>query len=407
MNILLLSLYFRPDVAANAVIMTELVEELLERGHEVTVVTAFPHYAQNVTQPKYRGKIFQKEESEGLTIIRTYLYTSPEKQRFLVRLFNYASYNILSTLAALFTGQQDVIIAPSPPLTVGLSAAIIGFFKRIPYIYNVQDINPDVLIKLGILKNNLIIQFSKWLEKFVYTRAEHITVLSEGFRQNLVKKGVPDHKISVIPNFIDPNFIQPLPKDNSFREEHELQSDFLITYAGNLGHSQYLEVLLESARRLEDKGRFTFLVVGNGSRKAELKKLAQDDQLSNVHFLPFQPRERVPEIYAAADICVVTLKSGIAMDSVPSKAYTIMASSRPVLAAVDRGSDTWKLIQEAACGVCVEPEDPEAFTEAILSMSSQPALLEKFGKNGREYVLRHHTREVIGQKYDRLLRANF
>jgi colanic acid biosynthesis glycosyl transferase WcaI len=186
MRILVITLYYHPDIGANAVIVTQLCQELANRGHQLMVVTGFPHYADNTLERRYRGKLLASERTGQLRVIRTYLYTSPHKASFLVRFLNYVSFNILSTLAGLFSGPQDVILAPSPPLTIGLSAAIIGFFKRIPYVYNVQDINPDVLIKLGILKNRLFISFSKWLERFVYRCAAVITVLSEGFQNNLL-----------------------------------------------------------------------------------------------------------------------------------------------------------------------------------------------------------------------------
>ena len=403
MRILLLSLYFEPDIGANAVIVSELAHELDRLGHQITVITSFPHYKGNVLEDSYRGKLIVKKQRENIHVIRTYIYTSPEKDRFLVRLLNYVSFNILSTLAGIFSGKQDLILAPSPPLSIGLSAAIIGFFKRIPYVYNVQDINPDVLIKLGILKNPLFIRFSKWLEKFVYQHARHITVLSEGFKRNLLKKGVPVKKISIVPNFVDPDFIKPLPRQNSFRKRFELEGKFIILYAGNLGHSQDLVQILKIAKLKQGDDKLAFVIVGGGSRKSFLKEKAKTLHLNNVHFIPFQPWEDVPLIYAAADVSLVTLKEDIALDSVPSKIYTIMASKRPVLAAVDQGSDAWKLIREAKCGICVEPDNDRALLDAISILRQSPELRNEMGKKGRNFVLKRYTRRVVGKKYHQLI----
>lgn len=402
MRILILTLYFQPDLGANAVIVTELAKEFIQLDHQVTVVTGVPHYATNVTERDYRWKLFTNEEHGNLRIIRTYLYTNPQKDRFIVRLLNYVSFNLLSTLAGLFSGGYDIILAPSPPLTIGLSAAIIGFFKDIPYIYNVQDINPDVLIKLGILKNRLFIHFSKWLEKFVYKNAETVTILSEGFRQNLLGKGVPESKLKVIPNFVDPDFIKPGAKENSFRESNNLLGKFVVMYAGNLGHSQNLEDLLYCAKNLQKDSEIIFVIVGNGSRKPYLEESARQLAVKNVVFLPFQPREAVPQIYAAADLALVTLKKGIALDSVPSKIYTIMASSRPVLAAVDPGSDAWDLVQQAGCGVCLPPENPQELTKSILDLREDPDLCEQMGMRGRNYIEKHHSRKMIAEEYHQL-----
>jgi len=402
-RVLLLTLYFAPDVAANAVIMTELAEELTALGHQVTVVTAFPHYAGNVIDRRYCGRLIQQDEHKGIRVIRTYLYTSPHKQRFLVRFLNYVSFNVLSTLAVLFASPQDIILAPSPPLTIGLSAYIISRLKRIPYVYNVQDIYPDVVVKLGILKNPWVIALSRWLERFVYAHARHITVLSEGFWANLLRKGVPPEKLTVIPNFVDVDFIRPLPRNNGFRHRFGLDGRFVVLYAGNLGHSQNLEHVLECANLLREQDDIAFVIVGNGSRKPYLEAQARQMGLCNVQFIPFQPREDVPDIYAAADVSLVPLRKGIALDSVPSKVYSIMASARPVIAALDPGSDAWTLVEQAQCGLCVPPEDPHALAEAIRALYADPTLRERLGRNGREHVVQHYTRQAVARRYNELL----
>ena len=403
MRILLLTLYFAPDIAANAVVMTELAEELTTLGHQVTVVTAFPHYASNVIDHRYRRLLVQRDEYKGIRVIRTYLYTSPHKRRLRVRLLSYISFNLLSTLAGLFAGSHDVILAPSPPLTIGLSAYIISRVKRIAYVYNVQDIYPDVMVKLGILKKPWIIALSHWLERFVYAHARHITVLSEGFRANLLRKDVPPEKITVIPNFVDVDFIRPLPQDNSFSHRFGLEGRFVVLYAGNIGHSQGLEHVLQCARLLEHERGIAFAIVGNGSTKPRLEQQAREMGLSNLQFIPFQPAEDVPFLYAAADLSLVPLKRTVALDSVPSKVYTIMASARPVIAAVDPGSDAWTLVEQAQCGLCVEPENPHALAEAIRTVYANPALRERLGRSGREHVVQHYTQQVVARQYHELL----
>ena len=403
MRILLLSFYFAPDIAANAVIMTELAEELATLGHQVTVVTAFPHYAENVIDPRYRGRFIRQDEHKGIRVIRTHLYTSPHKRRTLVRILSYISFNFLSTLAGLFSGQQDVILAPSPPLTIGFSAYVISRVKRIPYVYNVQDIYPDVVIKLGLLKNPIGKPLFRILERFVYRHARHITVISEGFRANLLGKGVPPQKLNIIPNFVDVDFIRPLRRNNSFRRRFGLDWRFVALFAGNIGHSQDLEHVLGCAALLQDRDHIAFVIVGGGSCKQQLEDQARKMGLRNIHFIPFQPREDVPHIYAAADISLVTLRKGIALDSFPSKAYTIMASARPIIAAVDPGSDVWNLVQQTKCGLCVEPENPQALAESIRTLYADPALRERLGRNGRKHVMEYYTRQVVARQYHELL----
>jgi colanic acid biosynthesis glycosyl transferase WcaI len=403
LRILLLTLYFAPDIAANAVITTELAEELASLGHEVTVVTALPHYAGNVIDPRFRGKIIQQDEHKGIQVIRTHLYTSPHKRRTLVRILSYISFNFLSTLGGLFSGPQDIILAPSPPLTIGFSAYIISRVKRIPYVYNVQDIYPDVVIKLGLLKNPIGKPLFRILERFVYRHARHITVLSKGFRANLLAKGVPNQRLTIIPNFVNVDFIRPMHRNNTFRYHFGLDGRFVVLFAGNIGHSQDLEHVLECAALLRDRDHITFVIVGDGSRKAQLQDQARRMSLRNVLFIPFQPREDVPNIYAASNISLVTLRKGIALDSLPSKAYTIMGSGRPIIAAVDPGSDIWNLVNQAECGLCVEPENPRALAKAIRTLYAEPALRERMGRNGRKHVTENYARQVVARQYHELL----
>jgi colanic acid biosynthesis glycosyl transferase WcaI len=404
MHILLLTLYFTPDIGANAVVMTELAEGLAALGHQVTVVTAVPHYASNVIDPQYRGRLIQNNDYKGIRVIRVYLYTAPEKQRFLVRLLNYVSFNVLSTLAGVWAGPQDIILAPSPPLTIGLSAWFVSRLKRIPYIYNVQDIYPDIAIRLRVLTNPALIRFSYWLEKFVYRRAVSITVLSEGFRRNLLAKGVPAEKLRVIPNFVDIDFIRPLPKDNIFSRQHNLHNRFVVMYAGNIGLSQGLETLLEAARILQDLADLRILIIGNGSAKPGLEVQAQAMGLTNVEFLPFQPRETLPDMYATADVSLVLLKQGIGAESVPSKAYTILASGRPLIAAVDEQAETRRLVAESQCGMVVPPEEAQTLADAIRQMYHAPVARAEMGQRGRASVSAHYTPQVVASQYDALLK---
>lgn len=405
MKILLLTMYFAPDIAANAVIMTELAEELAARGHQITVVTSVPHYADNTLDQRFRRKLVQQSEHNGVRVLRTYVYASSQKHRFVVRLLNYLSFNVLSTLAGLISGRHDVILAPSPPLTIGLSAWIIGCIRRTPYVYNVQDIYPDVAIKLGALKNPLIIALSRRLERFVYRGARRVAVLSIGFRANLLSKGVPEQKLAVIPNFVDVDFVRPLPRDNDFSRRLDLRKRFVVLYAGNIGYSQNLEHLLEAAATLRNLPDLVTLIVGNGSRKPYFQSLAREMCLENVTFLPFQAREDVPSLYATADVCVVTLRRGIAGDSVPSKVYTIMASGRPIVAAVDRGSDAWNLVNEARCGLSVEPERPADLAAAIRQLYDNSALRHQMGQSGREFVVKRFTPRAVAAQYEDLLNS--
>ncbi|MBI3945011.1 MAG: glycosyltransferase family 4 protein [Armatimonadetes bacterium] len=404
MRILLLTLYFEPDITANAAILTRLAEELAALGHAVSVVTAFPHYAGNRIDPRYRGTLIERARHGDIRVTRTYVYVASDKGSLRARLLNYASFNLLSVVAGLLSPAPDVVLAPSPPLTIGLTAWLLGSLKRVPFVYNVQDIYPDIAIRLGILTNPRAIRAFRRLEDFVYRRAAAVSVLSEGFRQNLLGKGVPPAKLRIIPNFVDPDLVRPQPKENPFARREGLADRFVALYAGNIGLSQGLETLLGACAHLRDLPDFLAVIVGNGAARPALEARAQEMGLSNVRFLPFQPKEDLAMMYASADVSLVLLKRGIGAESVPSKAYAILASGRPILAAVDAGADTDRLIQDARCGVAVPPEDPAALARAIRALRADPAARAQMGRRGREHVVAHYSPGAIARQYEALLR---
>jgi len=403
MHILLLSTYFRPDIASTGVLMTQLAEELAELGHRITVITSMPHYDTNRIWDSYRGRLVVHECQGLMDIYRVYLYVPQQKENFKGRLLNYASFHLLSGLVATFIRHPDVILVPSPPLTNGVTGFLISRLRRIPFVYNVQDIWPDVVIRVGVMKNPRIIAFFRSVERFVYRTAAAITVIGEGFRRNLVAKGVHSDKIHIIPNFADAEFMRPLPRHNGFSHRHGLDDRFVVLFAGNVGLSQGLDTVLEAARLLTDRPDVLFLIVGNGAAKFNLIKQAEELHLNNVRFLSFQPHEAVPEMYASADVCLVPLRRGLTEESVPCKVFTIMASGRPLVASVDRESDTWQLVKEAECGLCIEPENHEALAEALRTLYADRTLRRCLGRNGRKHVVQHYTRQAMAQRYEDVL----
>ena len=209
MRILLLSTYFRPDVASTGVIMSKLADEFVARGHEVTVVTSVPHYDKNQVWPEYSRKLVYREQGHSMQVYRLYTHVARDKANVGQRILAYGSFNLLSILRGLTLSKHDVILVPSPPLSNGVIADFMGRMRGTPFVYNVQDIWPDVAVRAGVLKSPKMIHRLKKMEDYVYRRAAGITVISDGFRANLLSKGVPGDKISVIPNFIDTNFITP------------------------------------------------------------------------------------------------------------------------------------------------------------------------------------------------------
>lgn len=399
MRILLLSTYFRPDVASTGVIMTKLAEEFVAKGHEVTVLTTVPHYDINRVWPEYSRRLVYSERSGSMRIYRLFTYVAQDKANVFQRILAYGSFNLLSILRGVTLPKHDVILVPSPPLSNGIIADLLGRVSRTPYVYNVQDIWPDVAVRAGVLKSPKWIRRLGKMERYVYRRAAGLAVISDGFRSNLLTKGVPQEKISVIPNFIDTDFLAPQPRQNAFSASHGLDGKFVVLFAGNMGFSQGLEIVIDAAAQLEGIPEIQFLMVGNGAGREAAEKHLEKRGLGNVQFLPFQPHEDLPNMYGSADVCLIPLRRGFTMESVPCKLFSIMAAGKPAIAAVDNGSETWSLLQRAKCGLCVEPEDATSLADAILQYYRDAEARGEAGRHAREYVESEFRASVVAERY--------
>lgn len=403
MKILVISLYYAPDQCqSNGPLIRALCDDWTQAGHDVTVLTSFPHYGLGAVWPEYRGRWFERDQVGGVRVRRSYIYV-PRRRSGLGRALNYLSFNLSSTLAGFFTGKQDVIFVMSPPLTIGLTAYLLGLIKRVPYCYNLQDIWPEAAVKLGMLRGRRVIEFFERLERFIYRHSRRIFAISAEFQQNLIGKGVAAEKIEVIPNFVDAELIRPLPKTNDFSNAHELTDKFVVLYAGNIGLSQGLEVILAAAETLRAHREIVFLIIGQGSCRDQLMLEAERRGLMNVRFLPLQPEADVPLVYAACDVALIPLRRGITAHSVPCKTYSIMAAGKPFIAGVDAGSNVAELAGAVGCGVCVPPEDGRALAEAVLRLQSAPDAARLMGQKGRAHVARHFARALITNRYRHVL----
>ena len=396
MKILIITINYFPEIGGIARITTELSESLKKRGHEVTVVTAFPHHPYGIVSKEYRGKLLQREEFNGIKLIKTYIYASPQKH-FLTRIFNYGSFTVTSVLGGLLSGKHDVVFTMFPPPLLGISAYIVGKVKRVPIVLDVLDIWPDLPVALGEIKNKYLIKFLEAVERFVYKKAERILVISKGFKKDIEKKGIDADKIDVAPNWVDIDFITPGCQKNSIREKYNLDDKFVVMFAGTIGLAQGLECVIDAAKLLSHQKDILFVFVGEGVMKKKLQQKAEEYALENVMFIPVQPREYIPKFLAAADVCLVILqRNPVLAITIPCKTYEIMAAARPIVANVE--GDLKELVEEADCGIVVEPENPKQIADAIISLYEDEQLRTKFGRNGREYVVQHYTREKIMDK---------
>ncbi len=404
MRILLLIIQYPPDSNPTGMLMAQVAVGLRDYGHTVDVITTFPHYAQFRIWPAYRGKLAARERGAAGDVLRLWVYASGAKQRMVHRLISYLSFNALATLAGMLARQRyDVILAPNGSFFTGIAAAVIGRLRGTPFVYNVQDLYPEVPVQAGQLTSHRAIDGLARLERLMYRLATRISVIAPAFYANLLAKGVPPAKIALIPNFVDTAFIRPLPRQNSFSQANHLDTYFVVNYAGNLGYVYDLDTVLHAAARLSKHPDILFQIVGEGVSKPDLEQRASELGLTNVRFLAFQPLEQLPLMRAAADVQLSPHRTGTTGYSLPSKIYEVMSSGRPIIVSADAGSDVATLVHQSACGLCVPPGDPAALAEAILTLYVDPDLRQTMGKAGRCYAEQHLSPQVIVDQYHHLL----
>jgi len=402
MRILFLAQCYAPEDVSAAVLITELASDLAKRGHQVSVVTGAPSYPHGRVFKGYRNCLYQIETLNSVRVIRTWSYISPSKKIW-PRLFHYGTYSLTAFYGGLAAGRPDVLISFSPPLPLGISAWLLSRVWHTPWVLQLEDLYPDAAIAAGVMTNKKIVSFFLGMENFLYQKSHHISVISEGFRQTLHAKEVPDSKIEVIPVWADPAEVRPLPKQNAFRREHYLDNKFVMMYAGNIGLTSCLEDVLCAAEILHEQTKIQFVIVGEGVKKKVLEAESQNRQLRNVIFLPYQPREIFSEMLAAADVILVTLNNGAALSSLPSKIFNGMASARPILAVAPPGSELAYIITEAGCGWTVPPGSALELAMVIAQLFGQEPLLNQTGQNGRTHLEKYYSRNHCVDAYEKML----
>lgn len=393
---------YAPDLGPSAPVYTSLCEGLQRRGHDVRVVTAVPHYGGARWEGGKPWRVWHREERNGVPLVRVPVVRDPRRST-LRRLLYHASFNAGAAWALARLPRPDVLLADGPALWSGIPLLTTAIRRRIPFVYVLHDIYPDVLVQLGIVSGRRAIAAVEAVEQFFYRRMARASVLSEGARETLVRKGVPADKVAVIPIGVDVEFLRPLPRQNALRAAWGLQDEFTVLHAGNVGLSQDLETLVRAAAAVKDRGDIRFVVVGEGPCKPELERLAAGLGASNIQFRPFQPREDLPYVYALADVCLVSLKSSVVSESVPSKAYSILASGRPMIAQVHEASETSRLVRMAECGLRVAPGDVDGLVAAILSLCRDRERAAAMGMSGRRFAEEHHSTDVVTRQYEALL----
>ena len=406
MKILVLCPHFEPDTAPTGTVMTRIVRELADLGHELHVVTSLPWYREHRIETGWGGRPIRIEPTAWGSIVRVHPFPGDDKSNLVRRAAGFAGFSALAGAASLRAGgwfsRCDVVLAMSPPLTLGLTGWLAGLFRRAPLVFNIQDVFPDAAVRTGVIGDERVIAAARWLERVSYHRAAAVTVLSDDLRDNVAAKVRPAHRerIHVIPTFVDTDHLTPSNRMTDYRSEHDIGDEPVVLYAGNVGFSQSLGLVLAAARSMPD---VTFVVNGDGAAREALR--AEAAGLANVRFVGYQPADRLGEVLASGDLHVVPLRAGLGDVSVPSKTYSSLAVERPVVAAIDDHTEIPRLLEAADAGVAVPPDDPAAFITALRSLIDDPERRRRLGRSGRRWVVAEASPRAVGAAYDRVLRS--
>ena len=400
MKLVYLVQYFSPEKASGLQLVEDLLEGFSAHGWKTDVFTPTPTRGVTDEQRKeYARKRVEIKYDGRLTIHRMHLYR--EGKGFVGRAIRYLLFSIECFWKAA-TVPADFIFTGSGPPTQGV---VVGLAKKVSgkkVIYNLQDIFPDSLVTSGICgENSFLMKIGHAMENFTYRNADHIITITDDMKANIMKKGVPEDKISVVRNWIDTDKVKYISReDNLLFDELKLPRDgFYVVYAGNLGKVQGVDVILKTASLMKNYKDIKFVIFGNGSEEDNLKKIVRDKHLDNVLMFPLQPIERVSEVYSMADVSIISCTPGTGGSGMPSKTWTIMAAGIPIIASFDMPSEMERTIEEAECGFCTRAGDENELTEKIIRVFGDSRLKKCLGQNARRYAEKNVSKAEAVEKY--------
>jgi colanic acid biosynthesis glycosyl transferase WcaI len=383
--VLFVSHFFPPEELSAAFLTFEFARALVEAGHQVDVLTGFPNWPAGASFAGYASSRFTRELMSGINVHRVPFFPSPNGN-FLQRALDFKSFQLLAWHFGRKLPRPDLVYVMVPPNEDALVARRLALHFGAAYVPNIQDIQPDTAIALGYLRNPVVIALLRRQEAAVYRDADRVVAIGESMRRRLINKGVDAKLIEVLPNWINPQDVIPLPRENSLRSEWNIAPGrFVVLYAGTFGRIHNVPIMLQVANGLRDTPAL-LLLVGQGYDFEKVRTASAEGTSSNIQVKPFVPRDRLSEMQSLSDLSVVLVRRGYGHTSVPSKILGYMSAGRPVLGAVDADCDTAAAITEADCGELVEPDSVTELTRSIRIAMTDPARLARQGRNARRFI---------------------
>jgi len=412
-HILFLTHYFTPENNAPAARVHGMAREWARSGHRVTVLTCAPNVPAGVVYEGYENKLYQEEWIDGVRTVRVWTWLAANRGR-VRRGLNYVSYLAAAGAAGpLIRPRADVVIATSPQFFAGWAGWPVARGHGAPFVLEIRDIWPDSIVAVGALPDGRIVKTLGRLEHALYDAADHIVAVGDGYRMNMIRKGIGPSRISVVTNGVDVDLFEPRAPDQELRARLGFApGTFVVTFAGTIGMASDLGVVLDAARRLRGKGRddIAFLLVGDGAQRAELEERARAEGLTNVVFTGLVPRAELPAYLASSDACLAHFrKQELFQMILPNKFFEDAAMERPILLGFE--GDARAMLEEADCGIAFEPSNDGALVAAAEQLAAaSPEERRRLGENGRRYVLEHFDRRKLAHEYLEILervRADF
>lgn len=407
-SVLIHSIVFSPDGVSTAYLYNDIALGLVENGFDVVVLTTTPHYnligSELIKQPitKKLNGIYFESSFNG---IKVYHIPLKKYKNTVKRLASFVYWHIISLFIGVSIKKINFVLSPSPPLSIGFISFLIAKFKEAKSIYNVQEIYPDLLINQGTLKSPIVINLLKKFEKFIYNNSDAITTIDEIFYSTISSRFINSNKLHIIPNFVDTDLYKPLKNPQILPSVFGKDTGKIkILYAGNIGFFQDWEPVFYAAEQLKNE-KIEFWIVGDGVKKSKLEKEVLTRGISNIHIFPYQNREYLPLINNYVDIHFISINPKMEQEGFPSKVYTIMACSKPLVVVTGEKTPLYNFLKDKNCSELIINNRNINFTEAIRRLAKDKKLREKLGKNGYEEIIKNYSKKVVVSKYINLLHS--